>query len=135
MADDPTTSLTPIVPCNDLDASEAFWNRLGFFQDPESKDEYGDYRMLHNGEGAWVHLTTAVEGWVVPGRNPFGVYLYTPDVDGVAARVRDDILSPSKAPQDQEWGMYEFALSDPDGVLVRVGWPSRLMGSSSDVDQ
>ena len=23
--------------------------------------------------------------------------------------------------------MYEFALSDPDGVLVRVGWPSRLM--------
>jgi len=135
MADDPATSLTPIVPCNDLDASEAFWNRLGFFQDPESKDDDGEYRILGDGHGAWVHLNPAVEGWVVPGRNPFGVYLYTPDVDGVAARVRDDILSPSKAAEHQEWGMYEFALSDPDGVLVRVGWPSRLMGSASDVDQ
>jgi hypothetical protein len=27
--------------------------------------------------------------------------------------------------------MYEFALSDPDGTLVRIGWPSRLMSRSS----
>ena len=77
MADDPTTSLTPIVPCNDLDASEAFYNRLGFVQDTDSQDEYAGYRILGDGHGAWVHLNPAVEGWVVPGRNPFGVYLST----------------------------------------------------------
>ena len=92
MADDPTTSLTPIVPCNDLDASEAFYNRLGFFQDADSKDEYADYRILGDGHGAFVHLNPAVEGWVVPGRNPFGVYLYTPDVDAWPRAVRDDII-------------------------------------------
>jgi hypothetical protein len=27
----------------------------------------------------------------------------------------------------KEWEMYEFSRSDPDGVLVRVGWPSRLL--------
>ena len=26
----PTHALTAILPCNDLDASEAFYNRLGF---------------------------------------------------------------------------------------------------------
>ena len=135
MADAPATSLTPIVPCNDLDASEVFWNRLGFAQEAGSEDEYGDYRILGDGNGAFVHLTTAVEGWVVPGRNPFGVYLYTPDVDAVAARVRDEIIGVTKAPAHQDWGMYEFAVSDPDGVLVRVGWPSRLMAGGPDADQ
>jgi predicted lactoylglutathione lyase len=129
--DGPTHSLTAIIPCNDLDASEAFYNRLGFFQDPESANEHADYRMLADAGGATVHLTTAVEGWVVPGRNPFGVYLYTDDVDGLAARVRDDIIGRDKAPEHKEWGMYEFALSDPDGVLVRVGWPSRLVDGTA----
>ena len=27
---------------------------------------------------------------------------------------------------DKAWGMYEFALDGPDGVLVRIGWPTRL---------
>jgi hypothetical protein len=26
-------------------------------------------------------------------------------------------------------GMYEFAMSDPDETLVRVGWPTRLRTS------
>ena len=45
----------------------------------------------------------------------------------MAAWVRDEIIGMTKAPAHQEWGMYEFALSDPDGVLVRVGWPSQLI--------
>ncbi len=135
MADDLTTSMTPIVPCNDLDASEAFYNRLGFFQDADTDDPHGEYRILGDGHGAFVHLNPAVEGWVVPGRNPFGVYLYTPQVDEVAARVRDEIIGNTKAPAHQDWGMYEFALSDPDGVLVRVGWPSRLLAEPPGADQ
>jgi hypothetical protein len=26
--------------------------------------------------------------------------------------------------------MYEFAVSDPDQTLVRVGWPTRLRGKT-----
>ena len=124
---DPHHHLTPILPCNDLDASEAFYNRLGFFQDDATSNEHEDYRMLSDATGADVHLTTAVEGWVIPGQNPFGLYLYIEDVDGMAERVRDLIIEQHKVPEHKAWGMYEFALSDPDGVLVRIGWPSRLI--------
>ena len=32
-------------------------------------------------------LTAAVEGWLVPGCNPFGLYLYVEEVDELAARM------------------------------------------------
>jgi len=110
-----THSLTAILPSNDLDASEAFYARLGF--SPREGDD--DYRMLSDGRGGELHLTAAVEGWLVPGRNPFGLYLYVEEVDELAARM-------GCRAEDTPWGMYEFAVSDPDETLVRVGWPSRL---------
>jgi catechol 2,3-dioxygenase-like lactoylglutathione lyase family enzyme len=129
--DGPRPTLTAIVPCNDLDRSEAFYRRLGFERDDGDDDPDSEYRMLTDAQGAAVHLTDAVEGWVVPGRNPFGLYLYTPDVDARAAVMRDDVIEPGRTPEHKEWGMYEFSLSDPDGVLVRVGWPSRLVPGSA----
>ena len=123
----PRHALTAILPCNDLDASEAFYNRLGFFQDAASKDAHDGYRMLSDGKGGHLHLNDAVEGWVVPGRNPFGLYLYTADVDAVAEAMHDRIIEKEKRATHKPWGMYEFAMSDPDGTLVRVGWPSRLV--------
>ena len=122
----PSGVLTAILPCNDLDASEAFYARLGFVLPEDERHEHGDYRMLSNGQGGFLHLTDAVEDWLVPGRNPFGLYLYIEDVDGVAARFGDEIIGKTKAPEAKPWGMYEFALSDPDQTLVRVGWPTRL---------
>jgi catechol 2,3-dioxygenase-like lactoylglutathione lyase family enzyme len=120
------TRLTAILPCNDLDASEAFYNRLGFFQDAASKDEHDGYRMLSDGRGGDIHLTNAVKGWLIKGQNPFGLYLYTEDVDAFAARFLDEVIEKEGA-SHKPWGMYEFALSDPDDTLVRIGWPSRLM--------
>jgi hypothetical protein len=111
----PKHGLTAILPCNDLDASEAFYARLGFTH----RDGDDSYRMLSDGCGGELHLNAAVEGWLVPGRNPFGLYLYVEDVDGLAARM-------GCRAEDKPWGMYEFAVSDPDETLVRVGWPSRL---------
>ena len=125
MTDARARNVTAIIPCNDVDAAEAWWNRLGFSR-PADQD-WGDYRMLSDGEGGEVHLTGAVEGWVVPGRNPFGVYLYTDRVDALAAKMRDAIIEKEKAPMHKHWGMYEFALNGPDGLLVRIGWPSHLM--------
>jgi hypothetical protein len=110
-----TQRMTAILPCNDLDRSEKFYQRLGFVH----RDGDGGYRMLNDGKGGEIHLQQAEEGWLIPGRNPFGLYLYAEDVDVLAARMG------CKA-EDKPWGMYEFALSDPDETLVRVGWPSRL---------
>ena len=106
--------LTAILPCNDLDASEAFYAKLGFKGDGDG----GDYRILHDGRGAEIHLNRAVEGWLIPGRNPFGLYLYAENVDELAAALGNLVIH---KPGNKPWGMYEFALSDPDETLVRVG--------------
>src|SRR6267142_2332326 len=101
---------------------ERFYNRLGFARPDSQRPAPGEpdtYRMLSNGKGGYLHLTDAVEGWLVPGRNPFGLYLYLEDVDAAAREFQ-------KSPEDKPWGLYEFAMSDPDETLVRVGWPTRL---------
>src|SRR5262249_27845503 len=116
-------TLVAILPCNDLDASERFYNRLGFVRRVEARNQ--DYRILSNNAGGHLHLACAEKDWLVPGRNPFGLYLYLEDVDGLAASVRD-LRVGRGGPEDKPWGMYEFAISDPDETLVRVGWPSRL---------
>lgn len=115
-------ALVAILPCHDLDVSERFYERLGF----HFAGDFGNYRILHNDDGGQLHLTTTVEGWLIPGRNPFGLYLYMQDVDAMAARFTGETIEKDGA-SHKPWGMYEFALSDPDEALVRVGWPSRPM--------
>lgn len=112
--------LTAILPCNDLDRSQAFFERLGFTRDQDSPDEY---RMLSDGHGGHVHLNRAVKGWLRPGRNPFGLYLYRQDVDDLASGFEGEFIE-KEGPADKPWGMYEFALNGPDDVLIRIGWPT-----------
>jgi catechol 2,3-dioxygenase-like lactoylglutathione lyase family enzyme len=114
--------LTAILPCNDIEAAEAFFARLGFRR---TADSPADYRILSDGCGGDLHLCPAVTSWLVPGRNPFGLYLYREDVDAAAAAFAGEIIGEGH-PTDKPWGMYEFALNGPDDVLVRVGWPTRL---------
>ena len=120
---------TAIIACNDLDAAEAWWSRLGFTRPADQG--YDEYRMLSDGRGGEVHLNKAVEGWVKPGENPFGIYLYTPFVDTIAAVMRNEIIEREKAATHKAWGMYEFALNGPDDLMVRIGWPSRLIGQAA----
>lgn len=104
-----------IVPARDMDASEAFYRRLGF----EVAADYGDYRILEDGRGGHIHLN-ATPGW--PARiedNALGLYLYVQDVDAAADRVRELIIG--AGPEMKPWGTYEFAVSDPNGALVRIG--------------
>ncbi len=105
-----------------MEASTKFYGRLGLALD----GDFGGYRILADAKGWHLHLSESPPGWIVPGRNPNGLYLYLQDVDGLAAQVGELILGGGK-PEHKPWGMYEFALSDPDGTLVRIGWPSRLM--------
>lgn len=112
---------TAIVASNDLDASTVFYARLGF----AVVSDYDHYRLLSDGRGWDIHLNRAVPGWVVPPHNNAGIYLYADDIDAVAAGVSELIIEPEKRATAKPWGMYEFALSDPDGTLVRIGRPVR----------
>ena len=114
---DTTQVLTPILPCNDVPASKAFYMKLGFTVYWEDEADPQGYVILGHPSGAALHLQKAVEGWLIPGRNPFGLYLYVENVDELAA-----ILGVTA--KDQDWGMYECAVSDPDETLVRIGWPT-----------
>lgn len=107
-----------VVPCNDINASLAFYELLGF--EPRGGDIYPDYAVLTNAGGAQLHLTVAPEGWLIPGKSPFGIYVYSNAVEELASRLAGRLLHPPKA---QPWGMFEFAVSDPDENLVRVGRP------------
>lgn len=121
MPEQPRPSIVPIIPCNDIEVSTAFYLRLGLYVHSDN----GRYRILSDGKGGLLHLSAeGPEGWVVPGRNPNGFYVYSDDVEGLASRVVD--LTDGRGPEHKPWGMYEFALSDPDGTLVRIGWPSHL---------
>jgi catechol 2,3-dioxygenase-like lactoylglutathione lyase family enzyme len=122
-------TIVAILPCNDLDLSERFYRRLGFERIESSvSNEFPNYRMLSNGFGQ-LHLAATVQGWLIPGRNPFGLYFYMEDVEAWAKEFRDEILG--NGPEEKPWGTYEFAVSDPDETLVRVGWPIRLRKSQS----
>jgi catechol 2,3-dioxygenase-like lactoylglutathione lyase family enzyme len=105
-----------ILPCKDLGASQAFYERLGFVV----AADHGDYRILDDGRGWHLHLRMAEPGSVDAERNASGLYFYAEDVDRVADRVRELIIE-AGTPAVKPWGMYEFAVSDPDGVLVRIG--------------
>ena len=110
---DQTQAAVPIVPCNDLDASQAFYEQLGFSL--TSVFPLQAYRILHNAAGVSIHLTGTPAGWVVPERNAHGIYLYSKDVAAIAERF-------GKVAEPKPWGMREFAVSDPNGLLVRIGW-------------
>ncbi|WP_294063548.1 VOC family protein [Sphingomonas sp.] len=120
----PTVGAFAIVPNNDLPGAVAFWERLGFAR-AGGAPEY----VIMTGWGCEVHLTQAGTGpWRVPAEhNPFGVYLRTPDVAAIAARVDDLVIRPGGVLRHREWGLYEVGIAGPDGLLVRIGWPSRLM--------
>jgi hypothetical protein len=121
----PLQSIIAIVPSNDLNASEAFYHRLGFLRRGKDMEGPDDYRILYDAEGQSLHLRQAEAGWLVPGRNPFGLYIALERVDELAAEFAGEMVG-AVWPEDKAWGMYEFAVTDPDQTLVRIGWPSRL---------
>lgn len=124
MAETPSVGAFAIVPCNVLQTAIAFWERLGFARSG------GDTNyIIMTGWGCEVHLTQAGDDpWSVPEHNPFGVFLRTPEVAAIAAQVDDLIIRPGGVLRHREWGIYEVGIAGPDNLLVRVGWPSNLMG-------
>lgn len=120
----PLTAALAVLPCRDLEHACAFYARLRL----EAVETTPDYRILVGG-GVELHLRAADADMPAAAQNPCGVYLRTQAVDALAAAfTADELIHP---PLAMAWGMYEFALSDPDGALVRVGWPERLRAEAS----
>jgi hypothetical protein len=101
MSEIPRVGAFAIVPSNDLAAAIPFWERLGFARTGGD----ANYIIL-TGWGCEVHLTRAGAGpWRVPEENnPFGVFIRTPDVDAIAARVEDLIIRPGGRPAPPRMG-------------------------------
>jgi catechol 2,3-dioxygenase-like lactoylglutathione lyase family enzyme len=111
--------LSPILPCREVAAAEAFWLRLGFAT--EYRDD--DYLLIRR-EGAEVHFwrNPALE----PALNDAGAYLRASDVDALDREWGALGLPGAGIPrlvrvEDKPWGMRELALVDPDGNLIRAG--------------
>jgi hypothetical protein len=124
MSEIPRIGAFAIVPSNDLAKAMPFWLRLGF-----ARTGGDNTYVIMTGWGCEVHLTQAGTGpWRVPAENnPFGVFIRTPDVDAIAALADDLIIRPGGILRHREWGLYEVGLAGPDGLLVRIGWPSQLV--------
>ena len=124
MSDEVPVGAFAIVPSNDLPAAIPFWERLGF-----ALTRGNDAYAIMTGWGCEVHLTQAGSGpWRVPDQhNPFGVFIRTPEVDQITARVDDLVIRPGGILRHREWGLYEVGIAGPDGLLVRIGWPSELI--------
>jgi hypothetical protein len=123
MSETPPVGAFAIVPSNNLKAAIPFWERLGF-----ARTGGDDNYIIMTGWNCELHLTQAGTGpWAVPEQNPFGVFIRTPDVNAIAARVDDLIIRPGGVLRHREWGLYEVAIAGPDNLLVRIGWPSRFL--------
>ena len=123
-ADTESVGAFAIVPSNDLPAAIPFWERLGFLR-TGGEHQY----VIMEGWGCEVHLTQAGGGaWRVPAeKNPFGVFIRTPHVAEIAARVDDLVIKPGGLLRHREWGIFEVGIAGPDNLLVRIGWPSELI--------
>jgi catechol 2,3-dioxygenase-like lactoylglutathione lyase family enzyme len=111
--------LSPILPCREVAAAEAFWLRLGFAT--EYRDD--DYLLIRR-EGAEMHFwrNPALD----PALNDAGAYLRASDVDALDREWGALGLPGAGIPrlvrvEDKPWGMRELALVDPDGNLIRAG--------------
>ena len=123
MPEAPSIGAFAIVPSNDLRTAGPFWERLGF-ERVGGEQHY----VIMSGWGCEVHLTQAgKDPWSVPQNNPFGVFIRTPDVAAIAARVDDLIIRPGGVLRHREWGLYEVGINGPDNLLVRIGWPSNMV--------
>ncbi len=115
-------TLVAIVFCNDIDASTAFYARLGL----AVLSDYGRYRILGDGKGWLLHLSAeAPKGWVVLAA------IRTASTSTPATSTRSfagaDLLENHRPCAHKPWGMYEFAVSDPDGTLVQTAGRDELL--------
>jgi catechol 2,3-dioxygenase-like lactoylglutathione lyase family enzyme len=125
----------PILPATDLDATLAFYARLGFENAGSAPSEW-NYLIIRRGN---IQLHFYGDPGIDPPTTSSSCYVFTEDADalfdawneiGVATdpKTGSRLQGPSV---DTDYGMREFALVDPSGNLIRVGSPPSSEQSST----
>jgi catechol 2,3-dioxygenase-like lactoylglutathione lyase family enzyme len=113
----------PILPSADLRATAAFYSTLGFSRVGLWEEGYliveRDKVQLH----FWHCEDLAVAEMT-------SCYIRAPDVDALHAAFAAipeawTGTAQLRPPEDRAWGMREFYVVDPSGVLLRIGQPRR----------
>src|SRR5919205_3743755 len=113
----------PILPARDLDETRGFYERLGFRTTGWWPREFGGYAILVRGD-LIMHFFAFKD--ISPEQNYAQCYWRVQDVDALYAECYAAGLPGSGTPrlatvENKPWGTREFAFSDPNGNLVRVG--------------
>ena len=113
-----TVEIKAFVPARDFALSQRFYVDLGFTI-PWSSD---DLAYLHAGSCSFLLQNFYRQELA----ENFMMHLLVADVDAWWQRVLDQQLAErygvlAHPPQDQPWGIRDFALGDPSGVLWRIG--------------
>lgn len=108
------------VPARDLDLSRSFYEALGF----TVAGDYGDVLHLRRGMSAFL-----LQAFYEPAHAAnFMMSLLTDDLDAwyaIAEPVAQRFGTKTQPPADQPWGLRDFVLFDPTGVLWRVSQKSK----------
>jgi uncharacterized glyoxalase superfamily protein PhnB len=106
----------PVLPAVNYNRSLAFFKALGF-----DITEYDRYAVMRLG-GADIHLQATNDR----SQSENAVcYLYVSNVEifySIALARGARALQP---PTEREWGVRECAITDPSGILLRVGTPRK----------
>lgn len=108
-------SAIPILPSRDVQASLAWYRRLGF----EPVAAYGTEYGIIQRQGREIHFFHHTELDVK--LNDHGCYIRLAGVDSLYEEWKRQGIERITELQDRAWGMREFAVVDPDGNLLRVG--------------
>jgi hypothetical protein len=102
----------PVLPSADLDRTAAFYAPTGFL----ASGRHPGYLLLHNAE---VELHFAQPGTVERGE----CYIHVGDAQALHNQLREHGIDGLGPITDQDYGLREFVLTDPDGNRVRFGSP------------
>ena len=114
-------NMNPILPSSDIDATLAFYTRLGFHQ--VYRDDSPGYLLVGRDSAlAHFYLDTSID----PAANPHSAFIYAEPIDELSSEWAEIGLPASGSPRfepatDRGWGMRELVLVDPDGNTIRAG--------------
>ena len=124
--------ITPILNVADLDASFAWFERLGWrklwvWGEPPSFGSVGsgecEIFLCHDGQGGRgrgdARLTMGPEGDQASDRGVW-MTIFVDDVDGAHRRCLEHGLEVTWPPTDMPWGVREMHVRHPDGHVLRI---------------
>ena len=112
----------PILRVEDAQVSAQFYeNALGFVVDWEHRfgDNFPRYVQISR-PPLVLHLSEHQGGGIAAGE----FFVRVPNVDELYQDMLEQGIQPSSAPTDQEYGVRDFCIVDPDGHRITLGTPT-----------